>query len=284
MSESKTVRSKVKFGKAVIFMTLSAICAVCLMPLLWALSTSLKSNQEIYRIPITLIPQTVTFEHYINVLQKMNNFVNYFFNSVMVTALTVLLVLVFCAFAGYGFGRIKFPGNKALFSLVLMAMVLQFTTYIIPIYIMEVKLGLLNTSLGLVLPYVAMFLPLGMFIMRGSFLAIPSELEDAARIDGCNEWKLFSRIMLPITKPALASTTIFTFISSWEEFMFALVLTPSQQTTLSVGITYLKEEGASWAYGSLTAVIILGIFPVITVFAFLQKYFVKGLTEGALKG
>ena len=284
MSERRTVINKAKLGKAVIFLTLLAIALVCLTPLLWALSTSLKSNQEIYRIPITLIPQTVTFEHYINVLQKMNNFVNYFFNSVVVTALTVLVVLVLCAFAGYGFGRITFPGNKALFSLVLMAMVLPFTTYIIPIYIMEVKMGLLNTNLGLVLPYVAMFLPLGMFIMRGSFLAIPAELEDAAHIDGCNEWQLFSRIMLPITKPALASTTIFTFISSWEEFMFALVLTPSQQTTLSVGITYLKEEGASWAYGSLNAVIILGIFPVITVFAFLQKYFVKGLTEGALKG
>jgi ABC-type glycerol-3-phosphate transport system permease component len=279
-----TALSKIKLGKTVIFLTLLLITVVSLTPLLWALSTSLKSNQEIYRIPITLIPETVTFEHYSNVLQKMNNFVKYFCNSVVVTSLTVLLVLVFSALSGYGFGRINFPGNKVLFSLVLMAMVLPFTTYIIPIYIMEVKLGLLNTNMGLVLPYVAMFLPLGMFIMRGSFLAIPSELENAARIDGCNEWQLFYRIMLPITKPALASTTIFTFISSWEEFMFALVLTPSQQTTLSVGITYLKEEGASWAYGSLTAVIILGVFPVITVFALLQKYFIKGLTEGALKG
>jgi ABC-type glycerol-3-phosphate transport system permease component len=281
-SAKSTKRLKGSDTVIFIFLLFAAICS--LLPLLWALSTSLKSNQEIYRLPLTLVPDSVTLEHYGTVLQKMNNFVNYFWNSVIITALTLLFVLVFSALAGYGFGRIKFPGNNLLFSLVLLAMVLPFTTYIIPVYIMEVKLSLLNTRMGLVLPYVAMFLPLGIFIMRGAFLTMPSELEDAARIDGCNEWQLFYKIMLPIAKPALASTTIFTFISSWEEFMYALVLTPSQNTTLSVGITYLKEEGASWAYGPLCAVIVLGVLPVLTVFVMLQKYFIKGLTDGALKG
>jgi len=150
---------------------------------------------------------------------------------------------------------------------------------------MESKLNLLDTYIGLILPYVALNLPFGIFIMRGTFRIIPSELEDAARIDGCNVFQIFHKIMLPLSMQGVATVAVLTFVAVWGEFLFALtIMESSLMKTLPVGIVLLRDEGQSWAYGLLSAAVVVSIIPVILFFIVLQKYFVRGMIEGSLKG
>ena len=157
--------------------------------------------------------------------------------------------------------------------------------YLIPIYMMEDRLGLRNTWAGLILPYVALNLPWGLLIMRGAFSTIPLDIRDAAVIDGCNEFQLWYRVMLPITRPALATTTIITFVFVWQEFLFASTLmTQNQWQTLPVGIVWIRDELQTLMYGRIGAMVVLSILPVLLLFLAFRNFFIKGLTEGMLKG
>lgn len=274
-----------KVNNILIFGLLLVISAAFILPFIWLFFTSLKFDKEIYSIPPTIFPRNLTFVQWKKIIPRMTNFGLYYGNSIIVTMLTVLSILFISSLGGYAFGRLRFFGRNAFFYLILMIMVTPYAIYLIPIYIMEAKLHLINTRLGLILPYIGMFLPLALFIMRGTFRSIPSELEDAARIDGCNEWQIFLNIMLPLAKAGLITVAVLLFIFVWEEFLYALVLVPSaKHTTLSVGITYLADEGQSWAYGTLSCVMLLSMLPTILVFILLQRYYIKGVTEGAIKG
>jgi ABC-type glycerol-3-phosphate transport system permease component len=144
---------------------------------------------------------------------------------------------------------------------------------------------MLDTCWGLILPYVATNLPLAVFIMQSQFNSVPKELSEAARIDGCNQWKTFYKIMVPVVKPGIATVIIFTFITVWGEFTYARTLTTTPKSqTLSVGITFLRDEAASWQYGTLCATIVLSLIPTLIIFLAMQKYLVKGIMEGAVKG
>jgi ABC-type glycerol-3-phosphate transport system permease component len=150
---------------------------------------------------------------------------------------------------------------------------------------MQSKFNLINTHLGLILPYVATNLPMAVFIMRGQFNGIPNSLRDAATIDGCSSLQVFTRVMLPVVKPGVATVIIFTFINTWGEFTYGRTLTSTTKAqTLPVGITFLRDEATSWAYGTLTATIVLSLIPLLIIFLSMQKYFIKGIMEGALKG
>ena len=156
---------------------------------------------------------------------------------------------------------------------------------LIPIYILEDKIGLRNTWWGLILPYVALDLPWGLLIMRGAFSTIPLDIRDAATIDGCNEFQLWYQVMLPITRPALAATTIITFIFAWQDYMFASTLmTKNEWQTLPVGIVWLRDELQTLVHGRIRATIMLSIVPVIILFLIFRNFFIKGLSEGMLKG
>ncbi|MBA7623520.1 Trehalose transport system permease protein SugB [subsurface metagenome] len=280
----KDVSAKIA-SRAMIFVFLCLFASMFIFPLLWILSTSFKPVKEIYRIPLTLIPHKFTLTHYQHIFTDLPDFFVYFKNSVVVTTITLVLIIALSSLAGYAFGRRDFVGKNLLFAFTLIAFDIPYAIYLIPIYIMEDTLGLINTTWGLIFPYTALHLSLGIFIMRGNFRIIPSELEDAARIDGCNPFQIWFKIMLPLVVPGLITVAVISFAGVWEEFMFARTLTFSKASqTLPVGIPILKEEAQSWAYGSLSAVLVLSFIPVILVFLITQKYFVRGLLKGSLKG
>lgn len=168
-------------------------------------------------------------------------------------------------------------------TLILAAM--PWIVMLIPIYEAEIALGMLNTSLGLALPSAAFFLPVGVLIMRAAFLNTPAALREAAMLDGASEMQIWFRIMLPLTRPSLAAVMLLTFIACWKEFILAATLNPlPSATTLAVGMTYLKAESQSWAYGTLSAVIILSIVPLLIIFLLFERHIVGGITIGSAKG
>jgi len=249
------------------------------------LNTSLRTVQDIYRFPPSLFPQKITLENYIYVTLKIKMFGRFFLNSVVVTLATMVLVVLFSAMGGYAFGFKKFKGQNVLFLGIIFVLMVPYIVYLIPIYMMEDRLRLTNTWGGLILPYVALNLPWGLLIMRGAFSTIPKDVADAAIIDGCNELQLWSRVLLPLTKPSLAATAVVTFVFAWQEYMFASTLmTENKWQTLPVGIVWIKDELQTLVYGRVGATIILAILPVFVLFVVFRNFFIKGLSEGMLKG
>lgn len=276
---------KTKTPEIIIFIVLFLTAFVFLIPFLWTFLTSIKDNKEIYSNTVVVIPTIVTFEHYVKVITQMQDFLSFSYNTLVITAWSVLATVILSAMMGYAFSKLSFVGKKVYFAFILLILTLPYAIYLIPIYIMEDKVNLINTHAGLILPYVAINLPMSIFIMRGTFNNIPNGLSEAATIDGCNFFQVWARIMMPIAKPGLATIVIFTFINVWGEFMFARTLTSTPDTqTLAVGITFLRDEAASWQYGTLCATITLSLIPLLAIFLSMQKYFIKGITEGALKG
>lgn len=276
---------KIQISNVIIFILFLLIVFVFLVPFVWTFLTSLKANKEIYAGTLIIFPTRITFEHYIKVLTQMSDFILFFRNTVVVTIFSVIATVLLSAMAGYAFAKLKFWGKNVYLSFTLIILTVPYVIYLIPIYIMEDKVDLINTFSGLILPYIATNLPLSIFIMRGQFLSVPTELMESGTIDGCNFIQVWSKIMLPIIKPGIAVVTIFTFINVWGEFTFARTLTnTSDAQPLSVGITFLRDEATSWQYGTLCATITLTLLPLIIVFLSMQKYFIKGITEGAVKG
>ena len=278
--EKKSVASS-----AAVWLVLLIIAFVFMIPFFWTFLTSVKVNDEIYTSTIRILPSRVTWEHYVKVFTQMQDFFRYFMNTVIVAFFSVLLTVLLSATTGYSFSKCNYPGKNIFFAFILLILTLPYAIYLIPIYIMESKVDLIDTNWGLILPYIATNLPMSIFIMRGQFNSIPNNIGEAATIDGCNEFQVFKSIMTPIVKPGMATVIIFTFINVWGEFTFARTLTSTTNAqTLAVGITFLRDEAASWQYGTLTATIALSIIPLLAIFLSMQKYFIRGIMEGALKG
>jgi len=275
----------VRVTRIAIFLLLGVTAFLFAVPFLWSLLTSLKTNTEIYSPTLIVFPTHVSFEHYLKVFTEMQDFVSFTVNTVIVTLWSVLFTVLFSAMMGYAFSKLEFFGKKLFFAFVLLILTLPYAIYLIPIYIMEDRVGLVNTQWGLILPYIAINLPMSIFIMQGTFNSIPNELAEAGTIDGCNFFQTWWKLMLPIAGPGVATIVIFTFINVWGEFMFARTLTSSPAAqTLAVGITFLRDEAASWQFGTLTATITLSLIPLVILFLAMQRFFIKGITEGALKG
>jgi len=268
-----------------LFIFVTVVTAIYIFPIIWTFITSLRPTQDIYRYPPTIIPGAVTPQNYIYVLTQMKGFLRYFLNSVAVTFITAVIVIISSAMGGYAFGMRKFRGQNMLFAAVIAVLMIPYLMYLIPIFIMEDKIGLRNTWWGLVLPYAALNLPWGLLIMRGAFSTIPLDIRDAAVIDGCNEFQFWYRVMLPITRPALAATSVITFVFAWQEYMFvSTLMTKNEWQTLPVGIVWIRDELQTLAYGRVGATIMLSIIPVIILFVVFRNFFIKGLSEGMLKG
>ena len=278
-------KKKIHVSRIIIGIVLAIIAFIWMIPFIWTLLTSLKDDSEIYTNVLKFLPTHLYFGHYASVFTKMGNFFAYFRNSVVVSFWSVLFNVLFAASLGYSFAKFKYPGRGIFFGFVLLVITLPYVIYLIPIYIMQSRMNMIETALGLILPYIATNLPMSVFIMRGQFNGVPNEMMEAARIDGANQWQTFAKVMMPIVKPGIATVIIMTFISVWGEFTYArtLCVTANSQT-LAVGITFLRDEAASWQYGTLTATIILSLIPVMIIFLSMQKYFVKGIMAGAVKG
>jgi len=260
---------------------LSAIALLMLFPLLWLLSTSLKSPEEnIFQFPPQLWPTKPTLQNFIKVWQS-TPFGQYLFNSTLVASLTVALNLLFCALGAYPLARLDFQGKNLIFAGIVSTIMIPFQIVMIPLYVLAVQLGLRNSYLGIILPGIAS--AFGIFLLRQAFLGVPKELEEAARIDGCSELGIWWHIMIPAIRPALVTLGIFVFIGAWSDFLWPLIiLDRPEYYTLPLGVAKLAGTfSLDWrliAAGSL-----ISIAPVIVVFLVLQKYIVPTETASGIK-
>jgi len=264
---------------------ISFLCFITFVPLLWVILTSVKPNSEIYTTTLHVLPIEPTMEHYAEIFEKGDQLPTYLYNTVIYAISSITIIILFGAMAGYALARIRFPGAGIILNSFLMILSLPWVVLMVPILLFEFSLGIWNTRFGVILPYVALFLPIGVWIMRGTFLSMPSELGEAARIDGASELLVFSRVYLPMAKGGIATVTILLFIDVWNELLFASTFVrDSRLANINVGVRLLADEGQSFAFGTLSAVIILSMIPTLVVFIVLQRYYVKGISEGALAG
>jgi len=269
----------------ILFIFVLVFAILFLFPIVWMFITSIRTTQDLYKYPPTLIPHALTLENFVYIFTEMGGFIRYVVNSLVVTISTVLIVLVSSAMGGYAFGMRKFRGQNILFMMIVGVLTIPYIMYLIPIFLMEYEVGLQNTWLGLIFPYVALNLPWGLLIMRGAFSTIPLDIRDAAIIDGCTEIQMWRKILVPINRPALAATTIITFVFAWQEYMFASTLmTKNEWQTLPVGIVWLRDELQTLVMGRVGAMVIVTILPVLILFFIFRDFFIEGLSEGMLKG
>ena len=253
-----------------------------LFPFFWMLATSFMGSEQIFSGGVNFIPHPFVLDNYIAITQKIPVF-RYFLNSVIVAVLTTFGQVFISALAGYAFARLSFRGSGALFFIFLVTMMIPPQVNIIPLFFLMKQLGWIDTYQALVVP--GMFGGFGIFMMRQWFKSLPKSLEEAAKIDGCNYFQTFFKIALPLGMPAVATLAVFTFITTWNSFMWPLIVINSESMrTMPVGLAIFKgsfRETTEW--GELTACALIAIIPVIVVFLAGQKYFIKGLMSGAVK-
>ena len=264
------------------YLLLIAIALIMLLPLIWLVSTAFKSADEnIFEFPPQFLPATPTLQNFVTVWQQ-NPFGQYFLNSIIVAVLTVSLNLLFCSLAAYPLARLRFFGRKPLFALIVATILIPFQIVMIPLYVLAVQLGLRNTYLGLIFPFIAS--AFGIFLMRQAFLGVPKELEEAARIDGCSELGIWWNVMIASTRPALVTLAIFVFIGSWSDFLWPLILLDRPEYyTLPLGVARLAGS-FSLDWRLIAAGSVISILPVLIFFVVMQQYVVPTESGSGLKG
>ena len=254
---------------------------ISVIPFLWMLSTSFKGPGEIFLFPPKWIPKNPTLKNYKDLFQQMN-FGRPFLNSIIVSLSTTFLSVLLATMAGYGFAKFQFKNKNALFLLILGTVMVPGQITMIPVFLLLTKLNLLNTYWGLILPALAN--AFNIFFMRQFISGIPDELIEAAKMDGANEGWIFFKVILPLSKPAMAAITIFTFTGSWNNFLWPLIIaTDESMYTLPVAISVLGGQYTENIAMQMAGSVIV-ILPLIIVFLFTQKYFIKGITFTGLKG
>ena len=252
------------------------------IPLYYMVTTSLKAEREVFAIPIHWIPAQFNPANYPQAF-AVATFGRYFLNSAVVALAVVLITLFFCTLAGYGLAKYKFPARQLIFLFILSTMMIPFQVIVIPLYVVVYQLGWTNSYAGLVIPgSVSAF---GVFLMRQFALTLPDELLYAARIDGAGEFTIFWRIAVPMLRPALATLALLTFIGSWNDFLWPLlVVTKNELFTLPVGMTVFSQplRQPYWTY--IMAVSTVATLPVVVVFIALQRYFIEGVVLSGIKG
>lgn len=250
-------------------------------PLLWMVSTSLKSPLQVFDFIPRWIPDPVVWSNYSEAFAAAP-FLTYFWNSAKVSTVSMVGQLLFASMAAYAFARLQFPFKNQVFALLLSTMMIPYTVRVIPLYAIFRELRWIDTHLPLIIP--PMSDVFGVFLLRQFFMTIPYELEEAARLDGCSSFKIYHKIMLPLAKPALAALGLFTFMGSWNAFLPPLIFINSNlKQTLTVGLTIFQGEfTVQWHL--LMAGAVTAILPVLIVYMFAQRYFIQGITLTGLKG
>ena len=274
-------RIRPKQLKSIIFLSLMSLAAaIWMIPLIWMFSLSLSSNEALKSDTTSIVPVDFTLENLVGVLEG-GQTGQWLFNSVVVTGFTTLGTLLLAAMAGYAFARIPFAGRKIVYPLVLAGLMVPREAMFVPLFLMFAEAELHNTYEALVLPRIA--LPLGVFIMTQFMSAIPSEIEEAARVDGASRWGVFWRIMLPMSAPALTALGIFTYILTWNDFLWPLVsATQREMFTITTGLASLQGNFAqATELGSLMARGVFASVPLIVIFLIFQKHLVRGISLGS---
>jgi multiple sugar transport system permease protein len=267
------------------FLVLLLIYAIA--PMLWMLITSFKSQFAALQYPPDLIPRNPTIEQYERLLSPQNEvgrqFLRYMINSIWVSTATTILGVGVAVPAAYAFSRFRFPGRQALFFAVLFRNMFPAVVFLMPLFIMMRWMGLINTYSSLIITYLTFGLPLSIWLLKGFYDNIPVELEQAARIDGCTRFQAFYMVVMPLSAPGIIATAIYSFITAWNEYVYALTfLNDDEKLTLPVGLQrFFTEYATNWP-GLMAASFIMSV-PVVVMFLILQKYFVRALTEGAVK-
>jgi multiple sugar transport system permease protein len=276
-----------KIENSFVHLILMLGAVIMVMPFAWMLSTSLKNQNEVFSYPPEWIPSTLVWDNYVRAWQAAP-FARYFVNSIIVAVAVTLGTLVTSSLAAYAFARIRFPGRDALFAIYLSSMMIPHQMTIIPSYLVLGDLGALSPALGLD-TYFALIAPFlasafGVFLLRQSFLTLPNELEDAAILDGCGKLGFLWRIVIPLSRPALATLALFTFMANWNSYLWPLIVTNSNNMrTVQIGLKYfVGQEGVSqWAL--LMAAAVFVTLPIVMVYFFVQKQFVQGIASTGIK-
>ncbi|WP_461364794.1 carbohydrate ABC transporter permease [Candidatus Darwinibacter acetoxidans] len=254
---------------------------IMLLPFIWMLATSFKPPEEVITWPPQFIPRRPTFNNYIEAFQAAP-FFRFFLNSLIVSTISTASILLTSSFAGFIFAKYRFPGRTLLFLIILATSMVPFQSYMIPFYLMVSKLGWLNTYQGLALPLLVM--SFGIFFMRQNIVSIPDELMDAARIDGCSEFRIYWQIIMPLSKSAMAALAIFAFKNAWGDFIWPLLISNELgMYTMELGLGMFQHR-FTVDYGSITAGSVVSILPIITVFAIFRRNIIEGVTLTGLKG
>lgn len=267
----------------VLFALLLVGAALTVVPFVYMVSTALKGPVFVFEMPPRLIPLQPTLENFVKAFSS-NDFGRYFLNSLLVTIVTVVGVLVLGSWMAYALARYRFPGRSLVYGLVLFFMTMPAMSLLVPQFVLANRLRLTDTLLGLMVGNVAQNLPLAVFILTGFLQAVPRAVEEAAEIDGASAWAIYRVIVLPLCRPALATVAIFAFLGSWDEYVWAstITTTPSNRTLPVAIALYQGVHATNW--GLVFAASLVAVIPVLIVFVALQRYFVRGLVGGAVKG
>jgi ABC-type glycerol-3-phosphate transport system permease component len=253
-----------------------------IVPILWMVSVSLKSETDIYSLPVRLLPRIPVLRNYVDVLGDIR-MLRFFMNSVIITVGSTAASVVLSILAGYGFARHRFPGRRVLLGYILYSTVLPEAIIVVPLYVLLTKLQLHGTYQGLIFAYMAVSLPLGVWLFSLFFETIPEELEDAARIDGCNTLTMLVRILVPLLAPCIFAVSIYSFVLAWNEYLLPLVMSSGKISPITVGLaSYQQETLIDW--GHIMAAAFLMTLPTVVFFVAFTKHLVSGLSAGAIKG
>jgi multiple sugar transport system permease protein len=274
-------RSRLRVGRAITYVLLIAMAAAMLLPFAWMLSASLKLDKDVFRFPIQWIPADPQWGNYARIWTQIP-FLTFFANTAKLTVIITLLQLATSSFAAYAFAKLQFKGRDVLFLAYIASIAIPWQVYMIPQFIMMRRLDLVDTHLALIL--LQAFSAFGVFLLRQFFISIPNDLSDAARIDGLSEYGIYFRIMLPLSKPALATLTIFTFVGVWNDFMGPLIyLNSESKKTIQLGLRmFIQQYSAD--YSLIMAASLVSLIPVIILFLSFQRFFVEGIASTGIKG
>lgn len=270
-----------KVLKVLLYVFLIVTAAVMILPFLWMLSASLKQDRDVFTFPIQWIPSEPEWANYSRIWTQIP-LLTYILNTVKLTLIVTLLQLFTSSFAAYAFAKLRFKGRNALFLGYVATIAVPWQAYMVPQFMMLREMGLNNTHLAIII--LQAFSAFGVFMMKQFYEGIPTELCEAARIDGMTEYGIYAKIMLPLAKPSLSTLTIFTFVNTWNDFLGPYIyLTRDNLKTIQLGLRSFIGQYSS-EYGLIMAGSVVTMIPVIAVFLALQKYFVEGVASSGLKG
>jgi len=276
-----------KLNRFIYHILVCGLGLIMIYPLIWMIMSSFKETQTIFTTANTLIPEKFTLENYVNGWKGFGkiNFAVFFKNSLFISIVATIGTVISSSFVAYGFARCKFRGSKLLFAAMLVSMMLPAQVLMIPQYLWYQKLGWVGSYLPLIVPYFFAIQGFFVYLMINFINGIPKELDEAAKIDGCSYYTIFSQIILPLIAPALITAGIFSFMWRWDDFLSALLyVNKSSKYPVSLALKLFCDPGSSSDYGAMFAMATLSILPAIVIFIFLQKYLVEGIATSGLKG
>jgi len=267
---NKTIRTICKLLLAVIFF----------FPILWIVFSSFKPQSELFTFPLTFFPASPTLENY-QAAFKSGDFLQYFFNSTFVAVVSTFITIFINVMAGYALSKYIFKGRDLIFFVMIATLMIPLQVILVPIFILEKNLGLLNSLWGIIIPPAAT--PTGIFLARQYMMTIPTSLIEAARIDSAGEWYIFQRIIIPLAKPIIATIAIFSFMWRWNDFLWPFIVISTQKKyTLQLALAnFVGQYDVDWS--NLLSMTVISIIPLIVVFLLFQRYFIKGMTSGGVK-